>query len=138
MNHKLELQQWKSTAEVIEWFTKIEDKKKLRFFIYDRVGYYPSISPELLDRALEFARNEIFISDFDISVIKQARKTFLFHKGEPWMKKGNVNGFDIGMGAFDGAECCDLVGLYLLNKITKSDIFSKENCGLYRDDGLAV
>ena len=38
------------------------------------------------------------------------------------------------MGAFDGAECCELVGLYLLQKL--STIVSKEDIGLYRDDGL--
>ena len=38
------------------------------------------------------------------------------------------------MGSFDGAEACQLVGLYLLN-IPKSE-FGGKNIGLYRDDGL--
>ena len=44
------------------------------------------------------------------------------------------------MGAHDGAECCELVGLYLLNKITTkgSGVFSKLMVGLYRDDGLSI
>ena len=44
------------------------------------------------------------------------------------------------MGAYDGAECCELVGLYLLNKITAkgSGVFSKMMVGLYRDDGLSI
>ena len=36
--------------------------------------------------------------------------------------------------AFDGAEVCELVVLYLLN-ILKSE-FGGKNIGLYRDDGL--
>ena len=40
------------------------------------------------------------------------------------------------MGSFDGAEVCELVGLYLLNKLTK--LLGKKNVGLYRDDGLAA
>ena len=40
------------------------------------------------------------------------------------------------MGAFDGAEIADLVGLLLLSKINKQ--FPKLDFGLYRDDGLAV
>ena len=36
----------------------------------------------------------------------------------------------------DGAEICELVGLFILNHLGKS--FGKENIGLYRDDGLAV
>jgi hypothetical protein len=39
------------------------------------------------------------------------------------------------MGSYDGAEVCELVGLYILNNIP---IISKQNVGLYRDDGLAV
>ena len=40
------------------------------------------------------------------------------------------------MGAYDGAESCDLIGLFLLDQIANriKDI----NAGLYRDDGLAV
>ena len=40
------------------------------------------------------------------------------------------------MGAFDGAEICELVGIFLLNLL--SEKYTKENLGLYRDDGLAV
>ena len=40
------------------------------------------------------------------------------------------------MGAWDGAESCDLVGLYLLHLVT-SEITDLE-MGLYRDDGLCV
>ena len=108
--------------------------------MFDVVAFYPSISPQLLERALKFARQKVFINDFDINVINHARKTFLYHKGVPWTKKGNVNGFDIAMGAFDGAECCELVGLYILDRLTNGDNppFAKHNCGIYRDDGLAV
>ena len=40
------------------------------------------------------------------------------------------------MGSFDGAEICELVILYLLDKLSK--LLEKDNVGLYRDDGLAV
>ena len=36
------------------------------------------------------------------------------------------------MGSFDGAEICELVGLYLINKLSK--LLGNENMGLYRDD----
>ena len=39
------------------------------------------------------------------------------------------------MGSFDGAEICELVGLYLLDKLSK--LLGKDNVGLYRDDRLA-
>ena len=50
-------------------------------------------------------------------------------------KKHGYNKFDVSMGAYDGAEVCELVGLYILKQLeSKFNI----NIGLYRDDGLAV
>ena len=40
------------------------------------------------------------------------------------------------MGNFDGAEIYELVGLYLVDKL--SSLIERENVGLYRDDGLAA
>ena len=40
------------------------------------------------------------------------------------------------MGAFDGAEICELVGTYLLSLIGEK--YNKDDVGLYRDDGLAI
>ena len=42
----------------------------------------------------------------------------------------------VTMGSYDGAEICELVGLFILNKLGQK--FGKENIGLYRDDGLAI
>ena len=40
------------------------------------------------------------------------------------------------MGSYDGAESCEIVDLYILNKI--GPIFWQDKVGLYRDDVLAV
>ena len=40
------------------------------------------------------------------------------------------------MGSFDGAEICELVGLYLLDKL--SSLIGRKNVELYRDDGVAA
>ena len=40
------------------------------------------------------------------------------------------------MGSFDGAQICEIIGIYLLEKV--SPLLRKENFGLYRDDGLAT
>ena len=50
----------------------------------------------------------------------------------PWRKIRSD--FDLTMGSFDGAESCELVGLFLLPQLTHLD----DNVGLYRDDGLAT
>ena len=71
-----------------------------------------------------------------INAIKLARKSLLFSKDGAWVKKGGNELFDVTMGSFDGAEVCELVGLYLLDKLSK--LLGKDNVGLYRDDGLAA
>ena len=58
------------------------------------------------------------------------------NKDETWIKKGENPSFDVTMGSFDGAEVCELVGLYLLQKL--SPLLGIKNFGLYRDDGLAA
>jgi hypothetical protein len=40
------------------------------------------------------------------------------------------------MSSFDGAEICELVGLFILNHLRTR--FGKWNIGLYRNDGLAI
>ena len=49
------------------------------------------------------------------------------------MKKGDKT-WDVTMGSWDGAEVCDLTGLYLLSQCQNLGL----NIGLYRDDGLGV
>ena len=44
--------------------------------------------------------------------------------------------FDVTMGAYHGAEVCELVGTFLLYKLSLK--YNKNNIGLYRDDGLAI
>ena len=40
------------------------------------------------------------------------------------------------MGSYDGAEVCELVGIYLLSFLAK--YIDKNDSGLYRDDGLIL
>ena len=49
-----------------------------------------------------------------------------------WKKGGSIS---CSNGAYDGAEVSELVGTFLLEKI--SQICNKCDIGLYRDDGLA-
>ena len=39
------------------------------------------------------------------------------------------------MGSHDGAETCEIVGLFLFH--SSGEKFNKDDIGLYRDDGLA-
>ena len=40
------------------------------------------------------------------------------------------------MGVYDGTEVCEVVGTFLLEKI--SEICNEGDIGLYKDDGLAI
>jgi hypothetical protein len=76
------------------------------------------------------------ISEQHVTTIKHARKSFLFNNGNPWVKRNNNSLFDVTMDCFDGAEICELVGLYILNDLSRK--FGNDFVGLYRDDGLAL
>ena len=125
--------QWKNTASVIEWFKAIENKQHHSFICFDVEEFYPSISQDLLNRALNFASAYDNITNDERNIIIHAKKSILVHKEQSWQKKGDT-AFDVTMGSYDGAETCELVGSFLLSQLQNLDI----NIGLYRDDGLAI
>jgi hypothetical protein len=127
--------QWKCTGDVIEWFTSIPNKRNHTFTVFDIKDFYPSITESLLKEALAFANQHVRIKKKDFDLIMHARKSLLFGLGDTWIKKdGGI--FDVTMGAYDGAEVCELVGTYLLSILATKT--GRKNIGLYRDDGLAV
>ena len=113
----LNVNQWRNTQNVIEWFGNIEQKSRHSFISFDIVHFYPSISENLLDQALSWASSLADTSHEDISIIKHARKSLLFNNGKPWIKNNNSNLFDVTMDTYDGAEICELVGLFILNHL---------------------
>ena len=132
---RLNINQWKNTASVIEWFKRIQQKHLYKFIMFDIKDFYPSIQEELLNKGLRFAQEYIDVTSKDREIIYHARKSLLFDGNDTWMKKQSGL-FDVTMGAYDGAEVCELVGTYMLSII--SDKYNKKDFGLYRDDGLGV
>ena len=116
----IKVNQWKNSDSVINWFKNIPE----------------NISLELFNKGLQFAKSLYKISDEEISIIMQARKTLLFNDNEPWVKKFGDKDFDVPMDCFDGADVSEIVGTYILSKI--SNEISKKQVGLYRDDGLGI
>ena len=78
---------------------------------------------------MKFAEEYIDIPTDDKAIIKHARKSRLFNESETWMKK-DTGLFDVAMGAFDGAKVCQLVGNFLLHKL--SEIRKKESRSIPR------
>ena len=123
----------RNTKPVIEWFKAIKNKSKSSFIKFDIVEFYPSISKELLSKAIKYAQSVTTIEEKVVKTIYHAHKSLLFDKDNVWVKNDNPE--FVTMGSSDGAELCELVGLYLLDLLTKE--FGKQNIDLYRDDGLS-
>ena len=131
------LNQWKNSHGVIDWFSNLKSKNRLTFLVFDIVDFYPSISKDLLIDAIDFARQYTNISEHEKDVILHSRKSLLFDNEQPWSKRNNSSLFDVTMGSYDGAEICELVGLFILGKLTA--VYKRSSSsGLYRDDGLAA
>ena len=135
IRRKSKLSQWKNVYSVIDWFKNLKNKKNLTFIVFDVVNYYPSITLELLTKALNWAKQFVEISDEDIEHIVETKKSLLVMNKEYWTKKGDRN-FDVAQGAFDSAEVCDIVGLFLLSELQNQNL--EVEPGVFRDDGLGV
>ena len=96
--------QWQETSTVINWFENIKSKKKCIFMQFDVEEFYPSISKELLLKAITYAKTLVNISDEEINTIMHSRKSLLFNNTDIWIKKNGDPDFDERMGSFDGAK----------------------------------
>ena len=85
-------------------------------------------------KSLNYAKLIEAIDENVVKVIVHSHKSLLFDRDNIWVKKENPN-FNVTMGSYDGAELCELTGLYILS-ILSSEL-GKEKIGLYRDNGLS-
>ena len=106
------------------------------FIKFDIEAFYPNITRNVLHQAIAFAKSFTTIQEHEVDIIMHSCKTVLRYDGSTWIKKNNPDAFDIPMGSLHGAEVCELIGLYLLDKMKK--IVYPGTYGLYRDDGLMV
>ena len=124
--------QWCHTATIINCFKNLVEKPRHKFIKFDIAEFCPSISGNLLNKSIEFAK-----SFTKLRAIPSMR--FSLQENYYFLTKtglGDRTLFEVTMGSFDGVNTCDLVGLYLLDKL--SNLIRRENVGLYRDDGLAA
>ena len=127
-----EINQWKSTSNLVDWYAITTDKSKASFLQFDTENLYPSITSDLLHNSIQFAKEVTTVSNNDIHI--QSRKTLLFN--EKGVKRYGNEDFDAPMGFYGEAEVCELIGSYLLNKLSR--IVDKTFIGLDRDDGMAI
>ena len=79
--------QWKNTSDFVKWFKNIPEKRVSSFVNFDVENFYPSISMKLFTDSIKYAKNLIEITDQELAIIMQARKTLLFQNTELWVKK---------------------------------------------------
>ena len=74
--------QWKNISDATSSFKNINNKKQSSFINFDVENFYPSISEKLVMDALNFAKSSVNITDQDLSIIMQSRKTLLFQNSK--------------------------------------------------------
>ena len=124
---------WGNSYETIEWFRRIKNKSKATFIQFDIIDFYPSITKNILIDSINYARKYIDITNEQYEIILACRKTVLKNNDSTWVKNG-LDNFDVPMGGYDSSQIADLVGLYILNMLTR--IISLQQLGLYWNDGL--
>ena len=87
------LSQWRNTDTVIDWFKSIRNNHLWQFAVFDIREFYPSITENLLKKALTFAEAHTYLSDDDKAIIQHARKSLLFNDQQTWIKRDRTGGF---------------------------------------------
>ena len=116
VREKTGLLQWKNTASCLQWFDKIQDKNQCTFIQFDLVDFYGSISKELLDKAISWASTITEIDEKTKKIIYHCLKNFLIFQSKVWVKKENPE-FDVPMGAYDLADICERIVLFVLHNL---------------------
>ena len=117
-------------------FEEYDKDDRCSFIKYNIREFYLSITERALDRALDLAKEYMVIPLDKVEIIKHCRKTLLYYEDSIWIKKGEGGNFDTPIGAYDGAEICELVGCVLLYSINK--IVDPGSHGRYHGDGLII
>ena len=77
--------------------------------------------------------SHVHITSQVLGIIKSTKQSILCSDNKPWVKKSDIE-CDVRIGSWDGADICELLGLYILSQLQNLNI----QVGLYRDDGLGA
>ena len=104
----------------------------------EKVGTLFFVGTECLIQLFSYVYIHIYYTHLLSNVVGNSNvktKSLLFNQEQTWMKKGS-DLFDVSMGAYDGAEVCELISIFLLNLLERQ--YDAKNIGLCRDDGLSI
>ena len=80
------------------WFNNFQNKERGTFIKFDIDNYYPSITADLLQRAITWAKQFVDISAEEIEIIMSTKQNILYNQGQPWVKKDPIP-CDVTMGS---------------------------------------
>ena len=66
---KLNVNQWKNTETVIHWFKSIEQKSRCFFIQFAVIEFYPSMTENVLEEVIVFAKQHTEIAEKDLRII---------------------------------------------------------------------
>ena len=87
ITQKFELNQWKNTDIVLDWFKQIKNKYLYKFATFDIKESYSSIKECLLKNPINFAEQHTEISEKDKAIIFHTRKSLFFNGQHIWIKR---------------------------------------------------
>ena len=96
--------QWRDTDTIIAWFENMKSKNKCIFMQYDIEVCYPSISEDLMKKAIDHARTFVDIRIEEEETIMHCQKSLLFNNTDIWIKKEGKKIFDVTMGSFENKK----------------------------------
>ena len=67
VSRKTEVNQWRNTARVINCFKNLSDKHKRKFIKFDIAEFYPSISENLLNKSIAYAKSFTKIEEMSLT-----------------------------------------------------------------------
>ena len=80
LRDNLDVNQWKNTTDVLNWFQKIENKERATFLQFDIENYFPSITAELLEKALSWAGEQVEIKNQEKEIILSTKLNILYNE----------------------------------------------------------
>ena len=83
----MNLNLWRNTETVICWFKGIRNKNLYKFVIFDIKEFYPSITENLLNKALTFGKAHTVVSDDKKTIIHHVGNYLLYELSRLYEKK---------------------------------------------------
>lgn len=78
---------WKNGSNVLDRYVNTSNENKASFVWLNIKRIYLSTTSDLLHNSIQFAQEITTVSDNDIRIIMQPRKTLFFNQKKPWVKR---------------------------------------------------